>query len=371
MKNIMILGTGNAQTDAIKYCKEAGYKTYGCSNATGYKSIELLDEFVLLDVRDYVGISEYAAKNGIDAIYSVGSDIAMPAAMRASEILNLPHYLSYETALTCQNKNRIRAFLGNDFEGNLPYMIATCIDEAMEFDGFPCMMKPVDSQAQRGCFRVGNSDEMRDKFGISLEYSASKHVILERFVDGPEISVNAFVDNGVIVFSLISDRVVFDEFPGGIIKEHHLPSTFTTPKGQENIQSLVRRVIHKLGIMNGPVYFQIKMEGDTPYLIEVTPRLDGCHMWKLIKYYCGVDLLDATFRHLLKPQEPLSYKIVPEHETMKLKFMCERPGVAFDRNKYPFAQSPDNYYQHWYYETGDIVMKQNGWMEKGGYIICR
>ena len=31
MKRILILGAGNAQIDAIEYCKSAGYEVVGCS----------------------------------------------------------------------------------------------------------------------------------------------------------------------------------------------------------------------------------------------------------------------------------------------------------------------------------------------------
>jgi len=31
MENVLILGVGNAQVDALRYLKEAGYRTYGLS----------------------------------------------------------------------------------------------------------------------------------------------------------------------------------------------------------------------------------------------------------------------------------------------------------------------------------------------------
>ena len=67
----------------------------------------------------------------------------------------------------------------------------------------------------------------------------------------------------------------------------------------EKVKDLVQRVLQKLEIKDGPAYFQIKVVGDEPYLIEVTPRLDGCHMWRLINIYCGVNLLDMSFKQLI------------------------------------------------------------------------
>ena len=49
MKKIMILGAGNAQIDAINYCKEKGYEVYGCSYTNTDPGIPLLDHFIQLD----------------------------------------------------------------------------------------------------------------------------------------------------------------------------------------------------------------------------------------------------------------------------------------------------------------------------------
>ena len=99
------------------------------------------------------------------------------------------------------------------------------------------------------------------------------------------------------------------------------------------MEELVSEAVTKLEINNGPVYFQIKIENGHPYLIEVTPRLDGCHMWRLIKEYTGVNLLDITMTHFLDGTVPdISYKVsdIPMHT----EFFCEAPDTEFDISKY-------------------------------------
>lgn len=366
MKKIMILGAGNAQIDAIEYCKAKGYEVYGCSYTNTDKGIPLLDHFKQIDIKDVEGIAAYAEQEKIDVVYSVGSDLAVPTVMAVSEKLGLPHFISSETAEICQAKHKMRTFLGSDFKGNIPFAVCETMEDAVAFKNFPGMMKPVDSQGQRGCYRVDSVDDIKANFETSLGYSKEGKVIIESFIDGPEISVNAYVQNGVLKFALVSDRIVFDEFPGGIIKEHLLPSTAVDDASRAETIDLVNRMVKKLKIENGPAYFQIKLDHNHPIVLEVTPRLDGCHMWNLIKHYCGADLLDATFEHLLNGTDVLTENVEFPESKYKLAFMCEKPGESYDRSKYDCSKAQ---YIFWYYETGDVVKRLNGFMEKGGYQI--
>lgn len=367
MNKILILGAGNAQIDAINFCRKKGYEVFGCSYTNTDRGIPLLDHFKQIDIKDVESVCEYASENKIDIVYSVGSDLAVPTAMKASERLNLRHFISYETAVICQTKNRLRSFLGADFRGNLPYLCVSSMEQALDFGQYPCMMKPTDAQGQRGCYRIENEGEIKKYFRISKSYSKSGNVILEKYVDGPEVSVNAYVHNGEVVFLLISDREVFDDLPGGIIKRHIMGADSLSRQAKENIRLLSLKTIAKLSILNGPVYFQIKLEGDKPYIIEVTPRLDGCHMWNLIKHYCGVDLLAASLEALMENSTHV-FAPKPKQGVYVLEFMCERPGQAFDREKYDMH----NYeYIDWYYQTGEQVKKLNGYMEKCGYQIYK
>jgi biotin carboxylase len=368
-KRILILGAGNAQIDAIEYCKSHGYEVVGCSYTTVDSGIPHLDYFEQIDIKSIEGVTELAEKYGVSAVYSVGSDIAMPTAMKVSEILGLPHFISYETAETCHSKGKMRETLGPDFSGNASYILCSTLEEALEYDAFPGMMKPVDSQGQRGCFKVESAEDIRAHFDASIDYSFEGKVIVEEFIDGPEVSVNAYMQDGELRFAIVSDRYAFDEYPGGIIKKHIIPSSFADKEAQEKTIDLAKRVASKIGVENGPFYCQIKLKNGTePVILEITPRLDGCHMWNLIKHYCGADLLDACFRHLLAGEAVLTDNYEMPDEEYCLEFMSKESnatfkGSDFDTSKAEFVCS--------YYRDGDRVLKVNGYIEKCGYMIYR
>ena len=364
---ILILGAGNYQIEAIEHLKSLGYRVLGCSYRNTDPGIPLLDGFRQIDVRDAKLVTQYARDEGARAVYSIGSDVAIPSIAQASEQLGLPHFISLETACNCQDKGKMRAMLAQT-EWSLPFLVASSVDEAMRFDLFPAMMKPVDSQGQRGCFRVDSAEDVRERFDASAGHSSTGQVILERFVDGPEISANVFMRDGEVELLVPSDRYSYTEYPGGIIKEHGLPCQALSAAGRTSVEKLVREVTGIAGIADGPAYFQIKLDGDHPYVIEVTPRLDGCHMWRFVKHWCGYDLLAKTFELLLGLEQATPSTASPREGDWRLTFMSAQPGTTFDRGAYDVEGAE---YLHWYYETGDRVLRSNGVMEKCGYRIHR
>lgn len=366
-EKILILGAGNAQIDAIEYCKSIGYEVVGCSYTTVDCGIPHLDFFKQVDIKNVEGVVELAKKYNVKAIYSVGSDIAMPTAMKACEILGLPHFISSHTAEICHSKSEMRKALGIGFQGNANYLVCSNIEDALAYEEFPAMMKPTDSQGQRGCFRVDSKEDIKKHFEASLDYSIEGKVIIEEFIDGPEVSVNAYLQDGEMKFGIVSDRYAFEEYPGGIIKEHIIPSTFAKGETRAKTLDLAKRIAKKLEINNGPCYFQIKLqEGTEPIILEVTPRFDGCHMWNLIKHYCGVDLLDACFRHLLKSEKVLDEKYEFSNQEYTLKFLSKEYNSIFNKSDFDVDGSE---YINYYYQDGDRILRVNGFIEKCGYII--
>lgn len=369
MRRLLLLGAGNAQIDAIEYCKKNGIEVFGCSYTNDDKGIPLLDDFKQIDIKDFDGVRSYAEEAKVDAVYSIGSDLAMPTVMKVSEDLSLPHFISYDTARTCHSKDLFRKALGSDFPGNAPFVVGECVGDLESFNDYPAMMKPVDSQGQRGCFKVDSFKEVREKFEDSLSFSVEGRVILEKYITGPEISVNGYFQDGELRIAVISDRISFDEYPGGIIKEHRVPSTFAGEKSKEQVMDLVKRIGIALDYRQGPVYCQIKLDEEgSPFVLEVAPRLDGCHMWDLVKHYTGADLLDACFRHLLWGEQVLTDEYDYSKQSYALTFLCKETGATFNRNEYDIRDAEKVL---WYYETGDTVGRVNGIMEKGGYVIRR
>ena len=365
MNKILVLGTGAAQADLIRACKDRGREVYACSYRSGDVGQRYADHFAEINITDAEAIKGYAKANDIDCIYSTGSDIAMPTAFGVSEELGLMSFCSSRTAVICNNKHLLRTELGSDFKGNVPFQCITDKNEEITIP-YPFMIKPVDSQGQRGVFRIEDHDDFLARFDESMSFSRSRKLIIEQFISGEEISVNTFSVDGRIVFSLISGRESWEGYTGGLIHKHYIPVSWKDDAGLTgSVNELVAGTLSRLNINNGPAYFQIKITADRiPFIIEVTPRLDGCHMWRLIKHSTGVDLLALTVDALegIAVPDTLKYDVLP-YET---EFLCSPPGAGFRKDVFDIGEYE---YLEWYYDEGEIVRKMNGYKEKCGYVI--
>jgi biotin carboxylase len=362
----LVLGVGNAQVDAIRYLKGVGWWVIGCSYRREGRALELVSQFEVIDIVDFDALEELARKEKIDLIYSVGSDLAMPAVAKVAHSLDLPCFIRYETAQLAQDKVKLRDFLTAHNISPINYRRVSCEADLLGWNTYPAIVKPTDSQGQRGVFRANSMQEIKVGLGRSLGFSRSNTVIVEEFLDGPEVSVNAFVIDSQVVFNEISDRLVVAGYPGGIPRGHVLPTQTCRGETLRETQALVERCIQALVIENGPVYFQIKLTARGPRIVEITPRLDGCHLWRLIKTVGGVDLLEASFR-LLMGDRGVNLQMGPGRNSYLLGFFLSPPGKVFEESCCPAPTQAT--YLEYYYKDGETVRPINGLLEKVGYYV--
>lgn len=367
MKKVLILGVSAAQLDAIEALKALGVEAHACAQQNDGPGAAVADVFAEINFTDVTAVSAYMTQHDIDVVYSAGSDLAMPICTRISEQMNKPHFISSQTATICNNKNLLRSAFGADFVGNTQFQIIRDIDDDITLP-FSFIMKPADSQGQRGVHLIESESEFFKHFDAIKAYSRSGLVILEQYISGPELSVNGYVVDGEIVFLLYSDRETWPQYTG-LIHKHLIPSQHANPELDAKVYDLMVRACERLAIENGPFYAQIKVENNEPYIIEVTPRFDGCHMWKLIRYSTGIDLLETSLKHLVFDQKPTAEVFKTTGFTpYTLDFVCQEPHTPAQYE----AKTDDAVLERFdYYQPGAMIRPVNGVYEKIGYRIHR
>lgn len=366
-KKILVMGIGHSQVDLILAAKELSFEVFACAFEKEGPGKKLVDDFAQIDIKDVKSVEKYAKEKDVDFIYSMGLELSIPTIVKVSEKLNLPTFTSSKTLDLIENKAIWRKRLGK-INGNVSYVSGHTVQDFEKWSTYPAIIKPVDSSGQRGVYKINDFKDLKFRFSDSMKHSKSGHLIVEEFVEGPEISVNAFIHEGNLKFSVISDRISYDNLPGGIIKEHHIPSKYIDERGENTVIDLVKAIIKSMEIYEGHVYFQLKVEKGLPKLIEFTPRFDGCHMWNLIYQATGLDLrivaletLAYGYSESLENYKPSALKHV------KTIFISEKPGTILDRRNYKIPDNTLNLV--WYYENGEEVRKVTGYLEKVGYYI--
>jgi biotin carboxylase len=96
--------------------------------------------------------------------------------------------------------------------------------DALDHLSFPLVMKPADNMGARGVIKVTNREELQAAFKHAKKYSPSGEIILEEYMPGPELSVDALSWDGKIFITGVADRLIERE-PYFIEIGHTMPSS--------------------------------------------------------------------------------------------------------------------------------------------------
>jgi len=363
-KKILILGVGSAQADALRCCKELGLETHAISYKREGPGLEVADHFEVINITDKEQVLAHAKSIACDAVYSVGSDIAMPTVGYVAETLGLPCPVPEAIAELLNHKGRFRKLLAENELWPLRHQVVEVGADGAGWSYFPAIVKPVDSQGGRGVATAQCSEDLPPLIENAVSFSRSGQAIIEEYVTGPEFSINAFMCGGDLAFACLSDRFVDMAYPCGVVIGHGVPARIPETVQENAIKSAVA-IAKAVGLKDGPAYFQMKHVGDDVYVIEATPRLDGCHVWRLVKHMYGVDLLEAALRVALGEQVVLPGKPEQKYKDLHLDFFTQKPNTPFH------LQESDEkaLFEEWYYGEGEAVRPINGYAEKTGYQI--
>ena len=359
---IVVLGTNAGQADLIRHMKARGWTVVGAAHVPGLPGEALCDRFERIDVRDVDAVCDLARRERADLVWSVSSDVAMTAAVAASERLGLPYFFGSEIVALFNAKHALRAWLDERGLSPVAYARVASPADAAGWSEFPAIVKPADAQGQRGMAIVEDADALAPAIAEALKHSDT--AILERYLTGTELSVNVLVAGGRIVIDEVSERLVHAGALYGIPWGHLVPP-HNADEGQiAAVRALVRDVVEGLGIEEGCLYFQLKLTPEGPRIIEIAPRLDGCHMWRLILEARDIDFLARSVDVLLgKEVEPQEGREAGLHE---LIFQQAPPGTVFRAADFPAADAAHHEYR---YTDGQTVQPINGQMEVVGYYV--
>lgn len=367
-RSALILGTLAGQADAMRVLQARGWRVHACGHLRQGPGVEAADEFHLVDFLDVDATAELVTDLDVDVLYSVGSDIAMPTIAAVSERLGLPCFYDIETTEILHRKDRLREFLASAGLSVIQHRTVTDVADLDDFDRFPAIMKPTDSQGQRGITIVDNHAAAAAALPHALQASRTGRAVIEEWLDGPEISIHVLVVDGEVQFFLPSDRYVWDGPLVGIPEGHAVPSAFLTETDRPEVMELVNAFVTALGVTTGPLYFQLKLTSHGPRIIEVAPRLDGCHLWRLVEIHTGLNLIQACFDLLTGGEwtEPPRRAGASKHTLHFYLGPPDQPFRAADQEPMTTGRVLFNEYQ---VREGELPRDTNGVVSRLGYWI--
>lgn len=317
-RNVLILGAGGGQLPVIRICKKRGFRVIAAGLNVHVEVSAIADKVYIADAKDKETILEIAVKEKIIGILTDQVDVTVKTVAYVSERLGLPT-IGYNTAIKFTNKFEMRV-AAETLSINQPRFI--CISSESELldaarnIGFPCIIKPIDSDGSKGVALIRNIDELRQMYHVSASYASLGQVILEQQICGDLYEVQGFTQNGHYTALCISQETHFD-IDGIFVPNTNIYASAIAPESvvESTILDIDKRLIEGLGLPFGISQSEYLHDKDTNqiYLIETAARGGGVYISShLIPLACGVDAEDllvswATNRE--SKEEYLSLKV--------------------------------------------------------------
>jgi biotin carboxylase len=282
VKTVMILGAGVMQAPGIRIAKAKGWHTIVVDGNPEALARGMGDEFAVVDLKDRDGLLALARSRadagGLDGVFTAGTDFSSSVAYVA-ERLGLPG-IGYETAMRATDKVLMREAFARAGVPSPAFACWTGVTDPRRLVGadlrFPLVVKPVDNMGARGVRRVDDPESLDEACREALALSRGTRVIVESFMEGPELSLDAVVHRGRVTVCGVADRHIF--FPPSFVEMGHTMPTDLPPDAAREVERVFIMGIQAIGIDNGAAKGDLKLTASGPKVGEIAARLSGGYM---------------------------------------------------------------------------------------------
>ena len=280
-KKIIIIGAGLLQVPAIQIAQDMGLYAIVFDYNKDAHGMKIADLPMVVSTRDVDG-SVRAARDlskqmEINGVITVGTDASTTVAAVANA-LGLPGN-RFEDAYAASNKIRMRErFKKNNVPqpNFFPVWNYEETIEAFRHLNKPVVLKPADNMGARGVMKVENESDILAAFNRAKSSSPSGEVIIEEYMDGPELSIDMLIYDNEIYVTGVADRII--EYPPFFIETGHImPSNLDKDK-IDNAIKVMKDGIKALNLKIGAAKGDIKVTKNGAMVGEIAARLSGGFM---------------------------------------------------------------------------------------------
>lgn len=247
----------------------------------------------------------------VDGIVSL-TDKYVSVAASVAEYFNFP-FINERAVEISRNKEKMRELCKKNSLETPEFGVAKSLEEALEIArqmNFPIVVKANNGTGSQNVTLVQNLTELQKKFNKLLD-SIQKNkglALLEEFISGPLVSVEAVTYKGETSFWGITDRSLGT--PPYFVEKAY---TFPVNVGKELENKLfeqTNQIIEMLNIKYGVTHTEFIIHEGEPYLVELNPRLGGSNLGRMLSESMEVNIFCEIINlHLgIKPKNMNRYK---------------------------------------------------------------
>jgi biotin carboxylase len=164
---------------------------------------------------------------------------------------------------------------------------------------YPCVLKPTTLSASRGVIRANNPHEFRAalaRIAKILENEADRSIQVESFIPGREFALEGVVTNGRLHTLALFDKP--DPLDGPFFEETIYLTPSREPSGiQQAIFDTTQRAATALGLTNGPLHAEMRVNDAGVWMLEIAARPIGGLCSRVLRFDNNVSLEEILLRH--------------------------------------------------------------------------
>jgi len=251
--------------------------------------------------RAATAIVEFARRVELDAVVAVDDGGVLAAAL-ASERLGLAHNPPSAVAAT-RDKAAMRHALQAAGIPQPGFVVLAQGDDAGAVE-FPAVLKPVALSASRGVIRADDPAGARTAVSrIRAILAAAGEddggpILAERYVPGAEVAVEALLRAGELEVLAVFDKP--DPLEGPYFEETIYVTPSRLPADRlRRVAELAAAAASALGLREGPVHAEIRLDGDWAWVLELAARSIGGLCSRALRFGAGISLEEVILRHAL------------------------------------------------------------------------
>jgi biotin carboxylase len=251
--------------------------------------------------RAAAAVVELSERVGLDAVVAV-DDGGVATAALAGERLGLPHNPPAAVAATRDKAAMRRAFAA----AGVPqpgFRLLLPGDDAGAVE-LPAVLKPVALSASRGVIRADDPAAARAAEARIRAILADAGedpggpILAETYAPGAEVAVEALLRAGELEVLAVFDKP--DPLEGPYFEE----TIYVTPsrlpaETQRRIEETAAAAAAALGLREGPVHAELRVDGDRIRVLELAARSIGGLCSRSLRFGAGISLEEVILRHAL------------------------------------------------------------------------
>jgi biotin carboxylase len=250
----------------------------------------------------------YAARCPVSAVVGVDDEAVLSAA-RVAAALGVPHNPVAAVAATRSKVSQRQAMAAAGLT-TPPFLASAHMPDPVRVEGsigYPCVIKPASLAGSRGVLRVDSQADLPGTWNRVAAIVEQAHrearqgmedsrILVEGFLPGQEVALEALLSNGELQPLALFDKP--DPMDGPAFAE----TLFITPSRhpspiQAAVVAAAQAASAALGLRDGPVHAEFRLDGSQVHLLEVAARTIGGLCSRTLSFGTGMSLEEIVLRH--------------------------------------------------------------------------